>query len=77
VPREKHLDVEDRLYINTIGEGKAHIFYSGHKLEARWKKQDVVSRTKFYTLDGEDVIFIPGNIWVEVVPGNREVIISN
>jgi len=77
VPREKHLDVEDRLYINTIGEGKAHIFYSGHKLEARWKKQDVVSRTKFYTLDGEDVIFIPGNIWVEVVPGNREVMISN
>ncbi len=76
VPEEKHLDVEDRLRIDTIGQGDALVFIYGKKVEAKWKKESVISRTKFYTLDDTDIIFAPGNIWIEVVPENREVIIN-
>jgi hypothetical protein len=76
VPEEEHLDVEDRLRIDTIGQGDSWIFINGKKIEAKWTKEDVSFRTKFYTLDDKDIIFTPGNVWVEVVPITRDVIVK-
>lgn len=76
VPNEIHLDAEDRLRIETIGQGKAWIFYDNKMTQGVWVKNSLEERTMFYDEDGKEIIFMPGNIWVEVVPGKREVKIS-
>ncbi|MFH1610661.1 MAG: DUF3048 domain-containing protein, partial [Patescibacteria group bacterium] len=73
VPKEEHLDSEDRLGMETIGSGDARIFIQGKNIQGKWKKDSVSLRTKFYTLNDKEIVFTPGNIWVEVVPENREV----
>lgn len=77
VPEEIHLDKEDRLQIKTIGQGKAWIFYGGKMIKGIWVKNSLEERTMFYNNeDGKEIIFLPGNIWIEVVPGAREVMIE-
>ncbi|MFH1457214.1 MAG: DUF3048 domain-containing protein [Patescibacteria group bacterium] len=74
---EKHLDAEDRLRIETTGNGIAFVFIDGKKITGVWQKDSVETRTKFYTESGENIIFKPGNVWIEIVPGDREVLIRN
>lgn len=73
VPEEIRLDAEDRLAIDTIGQGEAWIFYNGQMIRAMWVKNSLEHRTMFYDKNNNQIIFRPGNIWIEVVPGNREV----
>jgi len=76
VPAEIHLDAEDRLRIETLGQGKAWIFYDGKISQGRWIRNKVNERTKYFDEFGQEMIFKPGNTWIEVVPGEREVIFN-
>ncbi|MDD5289651.1 MAG: DUF3048 domain-containing protein [Patescibacteria group bacterium] len=76
VPAEIHLDAEDRLRLNTLGTGSAFILFNGQIIRGTWRKIDFNSRTKFFDAAGGEIIFPPGNIWVEVVPGSREVMVE-
>ncbi len=73
VPEEIHLDKEDRLRIEVTGTGAALIFYHGQMAKGKWVKDNLSSRTVFYDENNREIIFPPGNIWVEVVPGERTV----
>ncbi|EKD49634.1 MAG: hypothetical protein ACD_63C00088G0001 [uncultured bacterium] len=68
-------DDKGRLEIqNDQGEGDALVFYDGKVIESTWKKSDKNTRTKFYKRGTtEEVEFIPGNFWIEVVPTDKEV----
>jgi hypothetical protein len=56
--------------LDTVGEGKALIFIDGQKIEAKWKKSQRGSRTKFYDPENNEVEFNPGQTWIQVVaPG--------
>lgn len=54
--------------MDTIGEGKAYIFYNGQRFDASWKKTDLKSRTLFYDSSGQEISFLPGQFWYEIVP---------
>lgn len=73
VPEEIHLDSEDRLYIDTLGIGEAWIFYNNKIIRAVWERENLESRTMFYDENNNEIVFQPGNIWIEVVPGKRGV----
>jgi hypothetical protein len=73
VPAEIHLDKEDRLCINTIGTGSAFVLFNGQIIRGTWQKNSFAGRTKFFDGSGQEIIFPAGSIWVEVVPGSREV----
>lgn len=60
-----------RLDVETIGEGKAIIFRDGLTFVGTWKKETAEERTRFFTEDGKEVEFIPGNIWIQVAPDDR------
>lgn len=62
-----------RLDITLIGEGKALVFQEGEVTEATWKKEDETARTRFYDENDEEIAFVPGNIWVSIVPTDNEV----
>lgn len=73
VPQEKHLDSADHLVIETLGSGLAWVFYDGHQIVGKWVKEKLSDRTIFYNETGKEVIFKPGNIWIEVIPGDKEI----
>lgn len=62
-----------RLEMETIGEGKAIVIRDGQAIEGMWRKENEQERTRFYTTNDEEISFIPGNIWVEVLPDDRNI----
>ena len=76
IPQKIILDFEGRIKLNLVGRGKAIIFRDGVKIEGSWKKLDYNSRTIFYNEQGDEIEFSPGNLWIEIVPGSREIIVE-
>lgn len=68
------IDAESgRLSLTTIGEGDGVVFMNGTATPVRWKKPARGERTRFTHEDGTEVSFIPGTIWIEVLPEGRPV----
>lgn len=76
VPEEIHLDAADRLSISNKGQGPAWIFINGGLMRGNWQKNSSEERTIFYDSNHQEIKFQPGNIWIEIVPVNRNVLIK-
>ena len=57
--------------------GKGILFQNGTKNEITWSKDNRLSRTIFKDANGKEVNFIPGNVWVEILPLNTDVSYEN
>jgi hypothetical protein len=64
------IDNVGRLRIDTIGSGQVLVFRNGRVIEGEWRKDDRVSRTRFYDVEGVEISLKPGKIWVSIV-GDR------
>lgn len=62
----------DRIGINIIGEGEALFFRDGKVFAGQWKKETKESQTQWF-LGDKPFILKTGQVWVEIVPGNREI----
>ena len=51
-------------FSSTIGEGRGYILRDGKALEAQWLRTNGASGTSWRTLDGEEISFAKGQIWV-------------
>lgn len=63
---------------NTVaveGSGKAQIYRNGEEIFGAWKKDKAKQTSKLYFYDqsGEEIKFVPGQIWVEVVQPNQTI----
>lgn len=66
-----------RLRLETIGQGKAFVCFEGRCQSAKWEKSGLEKRTRFYSLEnGDEIEFIPGNTWIEIIFPDIEVLIS-
>lgn len=57
---------------DTVSEGDAYYYFNGQEIKGRWKKDKSkwASKLFMYNDKGEEVKFVPGQIWVEVLePG--------
>ncbi len=70
-------DSEGRLKLGTIGTGVAKIFRDGTMVRGTWKKESATARTRFYDASGNELDFVPGHTWIEVVPMGTSLIITN
>ena len=70
-------DDKGRQSITTIGSGDAIILKKGSVVYGTWKKTSLTGRTRFYDKNGKEVVLVPGNTWVEVVPKEANVQVSN
>lgn len=77
VPSEVILDKKLRIALDVLGEGEALFFINSHKIKGTWKKQLASEPTYYYDSEGKEIIFKPGNVWIEVVPEGHEVISDN
>lgn len=67
------IDDVGRRKIVTVGEGDALIALDGALVHGTWRKDDRVSRTRFYDASGNQIRLNPGPTWIEVVPTDTPV----
>lgn len=67
------VDKEGHMVYTTIGEGTALVFQNGDVIEAKWKKRSQDDRTRFFTTKGDEISFVKGEIWMEMVPAGNKV----
>ena len=65
-------DYGKHLYYDVVGSGKGYVFQNGIAVDVTWKKAKQKDRTVFTDKAGKEIVFAPGNIWVEILPiGNK------
>lgn len=57
----------------VIGSGKGVLIQNGKKEDITWSKANRLSRTIYKNASGQEVNFIPGNVWVEILPLDSKV----
>ncbi len=72
----KTIDSYGRRAIATVGTGEAVVLEAGKLIHGTWIKQPG-GRTKFMDKLGSEIPFMPGPVWVEVVPKELSVQIIN
>lgn len=65
-------DLKHMIYHTTKG-GDALIFQNGEVTQGTWSKKDRESRTIFEDEDGDDIEFVRGKMWIEIVPNGQDV----
>jgi hypothetical protein len=60
-------------YYEVVGTGTGVLLQNGEKTDITWSKANRVSRTIFKDKSGKEVNFVPGNIWVELLPSDSAV----
>lgn len=70
-----HRTAEEARYVlvDFIGEGKAEFFIDGKYEEGTWQKDSYDEKTSFYDSEGNPIILLPGNTWIQVVHDNVEI----
>lgn len=68
-------NIDEHLHnlYDVIGTGKGILYQNGVKKEITWSKASRTARTIFKDATGQEVNFIPGNIWVEILPINTPI----
>ena len=63
------------LAIETVGAGRVLVFHDGHRIDGRWIRRDLDSRTRFVSPSGRPIALRPGHSWVHLLD-NREQILA-
>ena len=55
--------------VDIEGEGDLEVYQSGKMIKGKWRKNKSDKKSKLYFLNkrGEEIKFVPGKIWVEIV----------
>jgi len=60
-------DHKHNLY-QVIGRGDGFLFQNGDKIAITWSKASRTARTVFKDKSGQPVDFVPGQVWIEILP---------
>ena len=68
-------DKKGRIEQDVVGAGAAKLFQDGAIHEITWQKDSPAAPLRFYTIDGQEVQFNAGQIWIVALPaiGNLSV----
>ena len=56
---------------DVTGEGRAMLFRDGKVIKGRWTRDSQDSPVRFETKAGDEMVFAPGSIWIELVPSSE------
>jgi hypothetical protein len=61
--------------VDIEGEGNATFYFNGQVIQGKWEKEGHYEATKlsFYNDLGEEIRFVPGQIWIEIIEPDKEV----
>jgi len=55
------------IWVDVVGEGKAEYFLGGQYYQGTWEKKNMTGPTIYYNDNGEQVSFVKGKTWIQVV----------
>lgn len=60
------------MRVDVQGQGDAQVYQGGVVINGKWKKDasDTSSKLTFVDQNGQEIKFLPGKIWVEIVSNN-------
>ena len=67
------VEADHYVLVDFIGEGKAEYFIDGKYEEGTWKKASYDDKTEFFDSEGNPILLLPGNTWIQVVHDNVEI----
>jgi len=53
--------------VDILSEGEVVVYRNGEEIAGTWKKRTAKDVLRFYDESGEEISFVPGKIWIEVV----------
>jgi len=56
------------IFIDFVSSGKAEYFIDGKHMVGSWEKKSPEAKTMFYDQNGQEILLMPGNTWIQVVP---------
>jgi len=61
--------------VDVEGEGEAAVYQNGEEIKARWQKDPANKFSKLYFYDekGEEIKFVSGQIWIEIIEPGKSV----
>ena len=59
--------------VDVEGSGRARVYRNGEEIIGTWKKDTAKSKLSFFDSAGQEIKFMPGQIWVEIVQTNQAV----
>lgn len=65
--------------VDIEGEGELKVYRNGEEVSGKWKKDKSKRDSKLFFLDsnGDEIKFVPGQIWVEIIEPHQEATWSN
>lgn len=73
----KVIDEIGRRAITTIGAGEGRVLRGGVMIRGIWKKQNPADRTRFYDANNQEIPLTPGQTWVQILPLNTVMEVTN
>ncbi len=61
------------IWVDVVGNGKAEYFLGGQYYQGTWEKKSMTDPTIYYNDKGEQVSFVKGKTWIQVVRPNAEI----
>ncbi len=77
VKETQSVDIHQHNLYQTIGRGTGILFQNGSKADITWTKASRTARTSFKDKSGKDINFVPGQIWIELLPIGNDVSYEN
>jgi len=69
----RSIDTHLHNLYDVVGSGKGYLFQNGTRTEITWSKSTRTSRTIYKDSTGKEINFVPGRIWVEILPSTSSV----
>lgn len=73
----RQIEGPDYNDLDIEGSGECQVYQNGTVIPCIWKKNEDNLKSKLYFLDkssGEEVSFVPGQTWIEIVEPSQEVV---
>ena len=64
-------DSKGRQNLENIGKGEGYYITNGEAIKIKWIKDSRESKTKYYKMNGEELIVNDGNTWIHIQPKNK------
>ena len=72
VKESRSIDIHLHNLYEMIGTGKGVLYQNGIKQDITWSKANRLSRTIYKDAQNNEVNFVPGRVWIEILPiGNK------
>ncbi len=69
-------DKEHHIVYDVIGKGSAIVYMDGTAVPATWSKLSRTSRTIFKNMTGQEIKFVPGKMWISILPTGNKVVVE-